>query len=977
MGCMCMVIANNIAAMTILNESNKNLNKVSKILKQITTGEFVNSAADDASEYSIAARMKVRLRVLNQDDQNVQNGEAMLKVAEGAIQSQIDLMRTIKERVINAHNDTNTDMDRQTIQKEITQYYDEIDKIAAETNFNGVYLLNGGTVTDTVADWIVMDNATEVEGSKGAKKLIDPAPYSTLDGVDGPFDVFQSWNANEVKKLDFKTDGPYGTGSYREVYELDLGIYNGHISDLEGEGIRFLKSVDKSDKNAYYDVADDFVLTFVPGTKSYGVKELDISGCDTVEKISARIAEKLNEYVKQNTSILFAAKSSGAKVIFQSMLDEDAADDYAVVKFHDDATTFGGDVPKTGVFSSPKYLSGGVDAYGIDNDKDNQKVEAKLASLKIDFSKAKPGTGITIKYGAYTIYVVFKEGDEGFVETERGRDNRYFYTVGNSATSDCPLTDAIKKNISLKNGVLTIKAPGMGAGYNYPNSNYRVDDGIKGGYWDEIKDDLNFYHNTTQAYNAKTGTAARKTIDLAEVTKFIPASKKAEVVYNYFINHAVKYGNSNYYYEFIDSSSPDTLESIPKYGMFNGVTYIPSNRIDLKQMQDDLLNDTSGRPIEEVAAEYLAKKLNVPGTDLNGRVSSSGTQLIFESMLKGEKGTNGYTDLLGNVTNNMYVGLYSGNMTHYTIDIGGAYADYDFDNMTDEEIEEWQENLDNTGFRYYCATDSAQWFNIMFINGEEPIDEDRPASGTEGEDIKSIYIDISDVKNAEDLASEIYKQATPVLNQKEFDHYYKLALDKNDAGKLIVYDNRPYTFLDGGGKPFQAYHDYQEKGAKIADGILDNVVRGEREIKVKRIIIHHTDESSNNIKLDIPSTSLDKIFGMVPNYETLDRYNVMTESNRIRLLGRVGKKDGALDKAIQYLTDAETLIGAQTNHLRSADDNIIILKENTTAAKSVLTDTDMAKAMLEYTKGKILSEAATSMMSNTNRNMQDVMNLLQ
>ena len=66
----------------------------------------------------------------------MQNGASMLKVAEGAIQSQINLLRTVKERVINAHNDTNTDADRLIIQKEITNYYNEINDIAAETTFN-------------------------------------------------------------------------------------------------------------------------------------------------------------------------------------------------------------------------------------------------------------------------------------------------------------------------------------------------------------------------------------------------------------------------------------------------------------------------------------------------------------------------------------------------------------------------------------------------------------------------------------------------------------------------------------------------------------------------------------------------------------------------------------------------------------------------------------------------------------------------
>ena len=82
-----MVIFNNMAAMSALNETNRNTGKLGKIVKQSASGMRLNSAGDDASGYSISARMKVRLRALNQDSENVRKGESLLKVAEGAIQS--------------------------------------------------------------------------------------------------------------------------------------------------------------------------------------------------------------------------------------------------------------------------------------------------------------------------------------------------------------------------------------------------------------------------------------------------------------------------------------------------------------------------------------------------------------------------------------------------------------------------------------------------------------------------------------------------------------------------------------------------------------------------------------------------------------------------------------------------------------------------------------------------------------------------
>ena len=106
-----MVIFNNMAAMSALNEAKRNDGTLGKVIKKAASGMKINSAGDDASGYSISARMKVRLRALNQDDENVRKGESLLRIAEGAIQSQMNLLKTVKERVINAHNDTNTDVD--------------------------------------------------------------------------------------------------------------------------------------------------------------------------------------------------------------------------------------------------------------------------------------------------------------------------------------------------------------------------------------------------------------------------------------------------------------------------------------------------------------------------------------------------------------------------------------------------------------------------------------------------------------------------------------------------------------------------------------------------------------------------------------------------------------------------------------------------------------------------------------------------
>jgi len=139
---MAMVVKNNMSAISTLNTLNKNSSALSKSLEKVSSGMKINGAADDASGYAISERMRVQIRGLDQANANTQNGNAMMKVAEGAVSSTVDILKTLKEKVINAANDTNTDADRQTIQKELDQSIDQIDDNANIT-YNGKYLVDG------------------------------------------------------------------------------------------------------------------------------------------------------------------------------------------------------------------------------------------------------------------------------------------------------------------------------------------------------------------------------------------------------------------------------------------------------------------------------------------------------------------------------------------------------------------------------------------------------------------------------------------------------------------------------------------------------------------------------------------------------------------------------------------------------------------------------------------------------------------
>lgn len=169
---MAMVVKNNMSAVSTLNTLNKNSAALAKSLQKVSSGMKINSAADDASGYAISERMRVQIRGLDQANQNTQNGSSMMKVAEGAVSSTVDILKTLKEKAINAASDTNTDSDRQTIQKELNQSIDQIDDNANVT-YNGKYLVDGSKGTKGNATYTALTNQALSEDTKATTALTD------------------------------------------------------------------------------------------------------------------------------------------------------------------------------------------------------------------------------------------------------------------------------------------------------------------------------------------------------------------------------------------------------------------------------------------------------------------------------------------------------------------------------------------------------------------------------------------------------------------------------------------------------------------------------------------------------------------------------------------------------------------------------------------------------------------------------------
>ena len=221
-----MVVKNNMSAQNALNTLNKNESALRKSLEKVSSGMKINGAADDASGYAISEKMRVRIRGLDQAKANTQNATSMLKTAEGALQSTIDIMKTLKEKAINSANDHNSDADRATMQKEVDQLVEQIDDNASAT-FNGKALFDDSNrASKTVEQQII--KALNSEWIQNSLEMIKEA-Y----GVDFMEDGTTIANMKVILDSPGTNDGTLAFVRTSSPLELHVNMYYYEQMDME------------------------------------------------------------------------------------------------------------------------------------------------------------------------------------------------------------------------------------------------------------------------------------------------------------------------------------------------------------------------------------------------------------------------------------------------------------------------------------------------------------------------------------------------------------------------------------------------------------------------------------------------------------------------------------------------------------------------------------------------------------------------
>jgi flagellin len=147
---MALTINTNLTALNAQRNLNNTQSTLNKSMQRLSTGLRINSAKDDAAGLAISNRMDSQVRGMNQAARNANDAISLAQTAEGAMNEVTSLLQRMREISVQASNATYSDSDRASLQNEMDQFFEEIDRIADSTTFNGINLLDGTSGTRTI-----------------------------------------------------------------------------------------------------------------------------------------------------------------------------------------------------------------------------------------------------------------------------------------------------------------------------------------------------------------------------------------------------------------------------------------------------------------------------------------------------------------------------------------------------------------------------------------------------------------------------------------------------------------------------------------------------------------------------------------------------------------------------------------------------------------------------------------------------------
>ncbi|MDA9013172.1 flagellin [Alphaproteobacteria bacterium] len=351
------VINTNVAALTARTYAVQANEKMQQSMERLSSGLRINSAADDAAGMAVSNKMESQLRGMNVAIRNSQDGISLVQTAEAGMSEITNMIIRMRELSVQMNNGVYTDSDRANAQLEVDALLAEIDKIATNTAFNDVKVLDGSYDTDIRAGNTNPENI-QVAITSQKTTALGSTTKSTLDAnTTATTSTTDPVAVNQVSTRDMEaiesTEVRVGLSTAAEAYRTATGSYTTTTTASGTHGSRTFS----------WDSSNNYI-------KSDGQVDFDTSSSpDNEVDIITTIERRLNATNDVLGSAVTSSENSATNVITSSVNVEESDVTSGIGFTIAQSTGMGSRLSDAGTASNGEYYvaTGTINSQSVNN----------------------------------------------------------------------------------------------------------------------------------------------------------------------------------------------------------------------------------------------------------------------------------------------------------------------------------------------------------------------------------------------------------------------------------------------------------------------------------------------------------------------------------------------------------------------------------------------------------------------------------
>ena len=311
------VINTNVGALQARTYAMAAGENMQKAMERLSSGLRINSAADDAAGLAVANKMESQLRGMNVAIRNSQDGISLVQTAEAGMSEISNMVIRMRELAVQMNNGVYTASDRENAQLEISALLAEVNKIAENTAFNDVKVLNGTYSADIRAGNTNVEVITVAIDSMRTDSLAATAPISVSNEASGTSENYTTTTSSatvsvtEGFRVNIAATTPSASGTALEKF-ANLTDYSGGtyaLKDSDGNAVSGW-TIDTSTGSIISSAQVDFDAVTAANNKKEFVREYSANGVTFKENITLNISQDTSKTLNRSaTSTILVGKS--------------------------------------------------------------------------------------------------------------------------------------------------------------------------------------------------------------------------------------------------------------------------------------------------------------------------------------------------------------------------------------------------------------------------------------------------------------------------------------------------------------------------------------------------------------------------------------------------------------------------------------------------------------------------------------------